>query len=82
MLFQEAVDFAHHLVGRPPRHAEGHMAAIQLDCLVALAFQAIGARAAATIPSLRDQIASVGTGGLSVMRGIGGSSTLCPATHS
>ena len=40
------------------------------------------AAAGATIPSRRDQIASVGTGGLSVILGNGGSSTLCPATHS
>ena len=37
---------------------------------------------APTIPSRRDQIASVGTGGFSTLSGIGGSSTGCPATHS
>jgi pimeloyl-ACP methyl ester carboxylesterase len=33
-------------------------------------------------PSLRDQRARCGTGGLSVIRGSGGASTLCPATRS
>ena len=54
---------------------------VELDRLVALMLEpARRARRDDAVPPRPDR--EVGTGGLSVIRGIGGSSTWCPATHS
>ena len=69
-----------------PAHAAGGdetqaWAAQELDTLESIVSPP-RAEGAPTMPSLCDQIASVGTGGFSSLSGIGGSSTGCFATHS
>ena len=80
--FQEPVDFAHHILGRPARHSEGHVRAVELDFLVALMLSSPAPLAVQSGHRAATRWRGAGTGGLSVMRGSGGSSTLWPATRS
>ena len=82
MLFQEAVDFPHHLRARAGCDTPNAMWSQSISTASSLSPASPRAARGATIPSRRDQMARVGTGGLSVIRGIGGSSTVWPATHS
>ena len=75
--FQEAVDFAHHLVGRVPRHRERHVAAVSSTSWSRSSVKPRAARGA-MIPSRARPDRQVGTGGLSVTRGIGGVVDLMP----
>ena len=60
----------------------GDRVADPVERLAALGAADFAAAAGATMPSLRDHKASVGTGGLALLRSIGGASTLCPAISS
>ena len=82
LLVQEPPDLADHLPrAAPPRRrtpcgVQSSSTALSRSC------SSPRAERGAISPSRRDQNARCGTGGLSVMRGIGGSSTVCPATRS
>ena len=63
---------------RRSRNAEGHMGAVELDRLVALVFEPARRARSDRARPCATRAPGCGTGGLSVIRGIGGSSTLWP----
>ena len=75
------VDFTHHVPRRPCRHSERHWVQSSSTSSSRSSSSPRAARGAIR-PSRRDHSARCGTGGFSVILGIGGSSTLCPAIHS